>query len=61
MNSKPFDSQEYYIKNKVKINTYNRIYFKSYYENVIKKKLFRYKQDDSVKGVIIKTNQRVYF
>jgi hypothetical protein len=55
-------SQQYYQKNKIKIKAYNRKYFVSYYEEILKsKKSGIVKPDLPQNGVIIQRNQRVTF
>ena len=57
--NKKFDHREYYKMNKVKINEYNRKYFKSYYINVVREK--KYKNEKYSGGCIITPNVRVTF
>jgi hypothetical protein len=56
---KRFDPKKYYIENKEKILTYNRLYFKEYYR---KKKLGLLKKDKIPQSLlIIERNVRVTF
>lgn len=57
-----FNSKEYYIKNKQKINEYNRNYWRTYYKSKIYNDLNNINKSNNIlRGCIIKCNVRVTF
>ena len=56
-----FNHKECYRKNKLKINEYNKLYFKDYYNNVLKHKKIYKDIENPLRGCIIETNVRVEF